>query len=257
MSKPSNSNQVQGSPLPRVFAISDLHLSFTVDKPMDLFGGNWTGYEEKIKTDWNSKVGSDDIGVIAGDLSWGMNMRESEKDLEYIKNLNGTKIVIRGNHDYWWGSISRVREALGPSVHALQNDAIRLETKIGQGIIFAGTRGWKVPERYHKQKPEDKKIFDREVIRLELALQDGVKKRKDGDKFIAIIHYPPFNSMRDDSAFSALMEKYNVDICIYGHLHGKNSRTQLYIQKGGIHYYLTSCDLLDHKVAEISLANPA
>ncbi|MCL2587556.1 MAG: metallophosphoesterase [Firmicutes bacterium] len=236
----------------KIYAISDLHLSFQTDKPMDLFGGNWTGYEKKIKADWNSKVGPGDIGVIAGDLSWGMNFKDSVDDLKYISDLSGTKIVIRGNHDYWWSSITRVREALGPTVYALQNDAVRLE-RDGKGIVFCGTRGWRVPERRWTQKPDDKKIFDREVIRLELALQDANKKKQEGDKVVCVIHYPPFNAMRDDSAFTQLMEKYGVNICVYGHLHGSGGRHELLVNKGGIRYYLTSCDLLDHKVAEISV----
>jgi len=233
----------------KIYAISDFHLSFTVDKPMNLFGDNWNDYEERIKSDWNSKLGPDDIGVIAGDLSWGMNFKEAEADIDFIKNLNGTKIIIRGNHDYWWGSISRVREAFGETVHALQNDAIRLERGDG-GIVFCGTRGWRVPERKWIQKPEDKKIFDREVQRLELALVDAEKKKKEGDKLVVVIHYPPFNAMRDDSPFTELMEKHNVDICIYGHLHAKG-RHDLIVNKGKIKYYLTSCDLLDHKTSEI------
>ena len=231
----------------KIYAISDLHLSHQVEKPMDLFGENWTGYEEKIKKSWNETVG-DGIGVIAGDLSWGMNYKESEKDIEFIKSLSGTKIVIRGNHDYWWSSITRVREAFGPTVHALQNDAVRLD-----GVVFCGTRGWKVPERRWTQKADDKKIFDREVIRLELALQDAIAKRRENDRLVVVIHYPPFNATRDDSPFTQLMEKYKVDACIYGHLHGNQGRHELLVTKNGIKYYLTSCDLLDHKVASIVL----
>lgn len=214
---------------------------------MDVFGGNWAGYEEKIKASWNETVG-EGIGVIAGDLSWGMNFRESEKDIDFIKALSGTKIIVRGNHDYWWSSISKVREAFGENVYALQNDATRFE-----GVVFCGTRGWKVPERRWVQKSEDKKILKREVLRLELSLQDAHKKRVDGDKLVVVMHYPPFNATRDDSDFTKLMEKYNVDACIYGHLHGKGGRNDLLVEKSGIKYYLTSCDLLDHQVAKIVL----
>ncbi|MCL2755810.1 MAG: metallophosphoesterase [Firmicutes bacterium] len=232
----------------KIYAISDLHLSYQVDKPMDLFGGHWTGYEDKILQSWNSKVGIDDIGIIAGDISWAMKMSEAGQDFEYLKKLNGTKIIIRGNHDYWWDSIGKVRAAVAPDIIALQNDAIRFD-----GIVFAGTRGWKVPERSREQNAEDKKIFDREVIRLELALQDATKKMKDGDKLIVIVHYPPFNAMRDDSAFTEMLEKYKVDVCIYGHLHGKGGRKELETTKNGIRYFLTSCDVLGFEVAEIEL----
>ena len=234
------------------FAISDLHLSFQTDKPMDVFGGNWAGYEQKIMDDWNSRVGDDDVGIIAGDISWAMRMSETEKDFEYISRLKGTKIIIRGNHDYWWISITKVREALPPKTIALQNDSV----KIG-GTVFCGTRGWRVPERNQKQSAEDKKIFDREVIRLELSLKDAESKRdchvagSPRNDIVVIMHYPPFNCMRDDSPFTKLMEKYGVSVCVYGHLHGKNSRNEIVTTKNGIKYYLTSCDLVGFRVVEI------
>ena len=231
----------------KVWAISDLHLSFQVDKPMNVFGDNWTGYEDKILESWNSKVGKDDVGIIAGDISWAMRMSETKQDFEYLAKLNGTKIIVRGNHDYWWSSISKVRENLPQGVLALQNDSI----KIGS-YVFAGTRGWKIPERRQTQKPDDKKIFDREVIRFEMSLKDAQAKMQGGDTLIAILHYPPFNSLRDDSPFVALCEKYGVKTCVYGHLHGKSGRAELVTQKNSVTYLLTSCDLLNHEVLEVT-----
>ena len=216
---------------------------------MDLFGEHWAGYEEKILRDWNKKVGANDVGIIAGDISWAMKMGEMEKDIEYLHKLNGLKIIIRGNHDYWWNTITKVRESIGQGIHALQNDSIRID-----GVVFCGTRGWKCPERRSAQNQDDKKIYDREVIRLELALQDAKTKLQDGDKLVAIMHYPPFNSTRDESHFTELLERYKVDVCIYGHLHGaKGGRKELFTQKGEVRYYLTSCDQLDFAVAEIEL----
>ena len=238
---------VQGSPL--VYAISDLHLAFQTEKPMNVFGEHWDNYEYKIRDDWNAKVGPDDIGIIAGDLSWAMKMEDATLDFDYIKNLNGTKIIIRGNHDYWWKTIGKVRTALRDgNVIALQTDAVRVNN-----IVFAGTRGWKVPERRHKQDAEDKKIFDREVIRLELALKDAKQKIQPGDKLVVVIHYPPFNSLRDDSPFTKLMQEHRVDACVYGHLHSKGGRVDLVTKKNGVTYYLTSCDILNFTVAEIKL----
>jgi len=230
----------------RIFAISDLHLSFQTDKPMDVFGSNWAGYEQKIMDDWNANVGDDDIGIIAGDISWAMRIKETQKDFDYISRLKGTKIIIRGNHDYWWSTITKVRESLPENIIALQNDSV----KIGR-TVFCGTRGWRVPERRAVQSTEDKKIFDRERLRLEMSLQDAKKKMADGDRLIAIMHYPPFNCMRDDSAFTETLEKYGVSACVYGHLHGKAHKDELTASKNGIKYYLTSCDLIGHKVIEI------
>lgn len=230
----------------KIFAISDPHLSFQTDKPMDVFGGNWTGYEQKIMDDWNARVSDGDVGIIAGDISWAMRISEVQKDLEYISKLKGTKIIIRGNHDYWWSTITKVREKLPAGIIALQNDSIKIDD-----TVFCGTRGWRVPERNQKQTDEDKKIFDREVVRLELSLKDAQKRRTDNSPLIAIMHYPPFNCMRDDSPFTALLEQYGVTACVYGHLHGKQARNELFTMKNGIKYYLTSCDLVGFKLTEI------
>jgi len=235
----------------KIFAISDLHLSFMTDKPMDLFGGHWAGYEDRILRNWNRHIGPDDIGIIAGDLYWAMKMSEAQRDFEYIKNLNGRKVVVRGNHDYWWSSISKVRSALGDSVYALQNDSVRFP-----GIVIAGTRGWKVAERHTRSArltPEDKRIYDREVLRLEMALKDAKGKMQPGDKLVVVLHFPPFNSMRDDSQMTSLMEEFDVDVCIYGHLHGKGGRQDLEFTKNGVRYFLTSCDILNFEVARIQL----
>lgn len=244
-----------------IFAIADFHLSFPKEgggpgtKPMNIFGGNWDNYEERIREDWNAKVGDDDIGVIAGDLSWAMKMEDAAADFAYLKSLRGTKIVIRGNHDYWWKSISRIREELGADFHVLQNDSVRIAEK---GIVFAGTRGWKVPERFKPQKDDDRKIYEREVVRMDLALKDAKSKMVTGndgrkDKLVAIIHYPPFNATRDDSGFTKLFEEHGVDAVIYGHLHGKPGKSDIIVTKNGIKYYLTSCDMLNHTVLKIEL----
>ena len=233
----------------KIFALSDLHLSFETDKPMDVFGENWVGYEKKIMEEWNAVVGSDDVGIIAGDISWAMRISETQKDFEYISKLNGTKIIIRGNHDYWWSTITKIRETLPSGIIALQNDSVILND-----VVFCGTRGWRVPERRQQQKPEDKKIYEREILRLEMSLKDAIKKRQSDDQpLVAIMHYPPFNAMRDDSPFTALLEKYGVVACVYGHLHGKKCRDEQIVTKNGIKYYLTSCDLVGFRPVEVKV----
>jgi len=232
----------------KIFALGDLHLSFQCDKPMEIFGQHWESYENRIMDDWNSKVGDEDVGIIAGDISWAMRMTETEKDFEFIGKLKGTKIIVRGNHDYWWSTISKVRDGLPPNTVALQNDSI----KIGNAV-FCGTRGWRVPERHQTMRGEDKKIFDREVLRFEMSLKHAEQHRVQGSPLVAIIHYPPFNSMRDDSPFTALCERYGVTACVYGHLHGKNVRAEAVTVKSGIKYYLTSCDQVGFKLVEIQV----
>ena len=159
-----------------VYAISDLHLSFNTDKPMDVFGERWENYETKIKENVEKTLSDEDILIIAGDLSWAMQIADARQDLEFIGALKGTKIIIRGNHDYWWKSISGVRELVEPmKTFALQNDSVKIDK-----FVFAGTRGWVVPEPGKGMSDEDKKIFNREIIRLEMALQDADKKREEG-----------------------------------------------------------------------------
>ena len=158
----------------QIYAISDLHLSLCGDKPMDIFGDKWGGYLEKIEKDWNEKVCDDDVVLLPGDLSWAMKLENAVTDFKYIENLKGTKIIVRGNHDYWWQSISRVREAVPKNVIALQNDAV----KIGK-YVFCGSRGW-VVEGSPDFSEQDKKLYLREAERFNLALKSAEKLREEG-----------------------------------------------------------------------------
>lgn len=234
----------------KVFAISDLHLSVNNPKPMDIFGPVWEGYTEKIFSQWRNLVSDDDIVLMAGDLSWAMKLEEVESDINLFKDLPGKKIIIKGNHDYWWKSISSLRAILPKNFYAIQNDAIRFE----EGVVICGTRGWKGVERNMILSPEDKKIFDREVLRLEMTLAGAKKLQQEGDKLICMIHYPPVNFSRDNSPFSDLIEKYNVDYVVYGHLHGFKNVTKSFI-KNDIPYFLTSCDEVDNNLTLICEIN--
>ncbi|MFA5449582.1 MAG: metallophosphoesterase [Clostridia bacterium] len=234
----------------KIFAISDLHLPADGGKPMDIFGPVWDGHWEKISADWAEKVSNDDLVLIAGDISWAMRLDSAIQDLEKIAACKGKKIIIRGNHDYWWQSVSKIRSILPPDIHIIQNDAI----KFGSTVV-CGTRGWTVPEAGSKPSAEDTKLYEREVIRLELSLQAAKKIRQDGDRLVAMIHYPPFNSRFDDSRFTELLEEHSADAVVYGHIHGTTSKAKQRHIKGGIPYYLTSCDILEHQLAEIIYLN--
>ena len=229
----------------KIFAIGDLHLSVNNPKPMDIFGEKWEGYVEKIFSDWQSRVSEDDLVLLPGDFSWAMRLQEALPDFDLIKTLPGKKILIKGNHDYWWPSISVLREALPQNVYALQNDALKFND-----IIVCGTRGWTVPEAGQAQSPEDEKIFKREVIRLELTLQAAKKLQVSGEKIVCMMHYPPCNFHRDKSEFTKLIEEYGVSKVVFGHLHGyKNVQTQFTMN--GVEYYLTSCDMVNNKLVDI------
>ena len=229
----------------KIYSISDLHLSLTCDKPMDIFGPVWDGYWEKIAEDWQKKVARDDLVLIAGDISWAMKLEDAVCDIKEIDKLPGKKIFIRGNHDYWWKSLTAIRNQFPKDCFVIQNDSLKIEN-----FVFCGTRGWTVPEN-DKSSEEDKKMLNREQQRLELSLKSARDKIQEGDTLICMIHYPPFNSKLEDSIFTNLMEKYGVQKCIYGHIHGENSRCVKYLQKNGIEYYLTSCDKVDNQLVLI------
>ena len=231
----------------KIFAISDLHISTNTNKPMDVFGGNWVGYLEKIYADWESKVSDDDLVLIAGDISWAMSIDDAVKDISTFAALKGKKIIIKGNHDYWWSGIGKVRDSLPESVYALQNDSV----KIGD-VVICGSRGWTVPGAPDFTE-QDLKLYKRETERLRLSLSSAKKLAENGEKIIAMIHYPPFNVRRESSAYTDIFEEFGVDSVIYGHLHGKDVRADKFLFKNGIKYYLTSCDLVDNKLTEIKL----
>lgn len=231
----------------RVFAISDLHLSINSPKPMDIFGPVWDGYLELIERDWSSKVSDEDIVLIAGDISWAMRLREAIPDLEYIGSLKGNKVIIKGNHDYWWSAIGEVRNNLAGKTYAIQNDAV----KIGN-VVICGSRGWAIPDG-DIPTAQDEKLIKRELIRMELSLKSMSVMRNEGDKVIVMTHFPPFNYRMEDNDMTRLFEQYNVDVVVFGHLHKYDKNQKMFFEKNGVKYYLTSCDLLGNKLQEIEI----
>ena len=228
-----------------IYAISDLHLSFSSDKPMSVFGAGWENHFEKIKKDWLEKVTPDDIVLIAGDISWAMKLSEAETDLQAIATLPGKKVLIRGNHDFWWSGISKVRQsAPDNSFYFLNIDACKIDD-----FVFVGSRGWACPGSpdYSEQ---DKKLYLREAERFKLAFAEAEKLKKDGDKVIALIHYPPFTQKKEDTLFSQLFEEKKVDKVVFGHIHG-NTFFPFKTEKNGVEYLLTSCDKTEFKLTKV------
>jgi len=229
----------------KIFAISDLHLSTTVDKPMDIFDEKWQNYWEKVKLDWERKVSDDDIILMPGDFSWAMRMEEVRSDFALFEKLKGNKIILRGNHDYWWNTISQVRSLLPSNFYALQNDCMRFGD-----VLICGTRGWIVPDG-NNLSADDKKIYLREIERLKLSLQQMQKQRLPTDKVIAIMHFPPFNGRREESEFTKLFIANDIKTVVYGHLHGNDCRADWYVKKFGIDFWLTSADIVNFELTEI------
>ena len=220
----------------KIYAISDLHLSNSCDKPMDVFGGHWENYVSKIKENWKAKVAEDDLVLIAGDISWAMKLEEAKSDLEWIDELPGKKIIIKGNHEYWWKSISAVRELLPASMMAIQNDAIKIDN-----YVICGTRGWNVPETGKEFLEEDLKIYKRETERLKLTLIFAKNLKQEGDKLIAMMHFPPFGNGEEQTEFTKLFAEYGVDKVVFGHIHGYTN-CPLKTTIDGVEYIFTSCD---------------
>ena len=231
----------------KIFAISDLHLSINNQKPMNIFGPVWEGYLDKIISNWSNNVTEDDIVLLAGDLSWAMKLDDAKLDFNYLKSLPGKKIIIKGNHDYWWSTITKVRNILPNNFYALQNDAIKIDN-----IIFCGTRGWTQEEDKNFTK-EDKKIFDREVLRLEMSLKEAKKLQTNEERIVCLMHYPPFDKNFNGTKFTKLLEEYGVNCTIYGHLHGVLKNKKLKYVLNGITYYLTSCDQINNELVQINL----
>ena len=200
---------------------------------MDVFGSAWDDHAARIADSWRNIVAEEDVVLIPGDISWAMHLDEAKADIDFISALPGKKIIMRGNHDYWWASLSKVRAILPEGIYALQNDAV----DIG-GAVIAGSRGWMCPGSSGFDPDSDRKIYDREAIRLGMSLD----KAGEGKRIIAMLHYPPFNEKRNSSAFTDLFEKHKVEHVIYGHLHGKSCRNAFEGVREGITYTLCSAD---------------
>ena len=223
----------------KLFAIADLHLDGGAGKPMDVFGPNWAGHRDRIFGSWRETVGEEDAVLVPGDISWAMHFRDALPDLTDLSELPGKKVLLRGNHDYWWGSLTKMRSVLPESVKLVQNDAC----DIGAAVI-AGSRGWILPSD-SDFKTADKKIYERELIRLELSLSAAKRLAGQDKPIVAMLHYPPL--MRDGAptGFTALLEKYGVSRCVYGHLHGSPAwEVGFKGESNGVVYDLVSADAL-------------
>ncbi|MFY9278812.1 MAG: metallophosphoesterase [Caldicoprobacterales bacterium] len=224
----------------KIFAISDLHLPGGQDKPMDVFGDNWKNHWEKIKKNWVELISPQDIVLIPGDISWAMTLKEAMVDLDDIATLPGRKILTKGNHDYWWSSITRLRESVHPSIYAIQNDSLKFDDL--PEIAFCGTRGWAVPG-IKEFTSHDQKIFNRELNRLKMSLDDA----KECQNIIVLLHFPPFDDKGEESDLCHFIRQYPVQHVVFGHLHGDSLKEVIEGEINGLTYHLVSCDYLDFR----------
>jgi predicted phosphohydrolase len=232
----------------RVFAIGDLHLEGGTGKTMDMFGEHWRDHDRKIFEAWEREGRDDDLLILAGDTSWAMRLEDAKSDLDRIGRLKGRKVMIKGNHDYWWSSLSKLRRLLHPSIEPLQASSVVIDR-----VAIAGTRGWVCPNDSHFGG-EDEKIYQREVGRLKIALESLKAQRLEYDRLIVALHYPPANRLHEPSGFTELIDQYEADACVYGHLHGEDIRTGLTGLRSRTQYYLVSADSVSFSPAQIMLS---
>ena len=219
-----------------LYTIGDLHLALSLDKPMDVFGETWRDHPEKIKQGF-SALGEDDTCVLCGDLSWGMSLEEAKEDFRFIHELPGKKILLKGNHDYWWSTASKARaffqENGFDTLDILHNNCF-----FYGDYALCGTRGWFYEEE--KGIAHDQKIMRREVMRLEASLKAAGEKEK-----LVFLHYPPIYQHYTCGAILELFEQYRVRLCCYGHIHGKGCLSAFNGWRGCTEFRLVSADHVD------------
>ena len=224
-----------------IYAISDLHLALSIDKPMDVFGERWHGYMERLKTEWGRTVSDEDHVVIPGDVSWATYIEQALDDFRFINELPGKKIILKGNHDYWWTTMSKLKKFLAEngfdSISFLHNSSCVVDN-----AALCGTRGWKCPGDEDFSE-EDAKIYKRELERLELSLKKAAPAEKSGFIVVAL-HYPPFNAKGEPSDFVGIMRRYGVKLGIYGHLHSGRVNSAVEGEHYGMDFKLVSADYL-------------
>jgi predicted phosphohydrolase len=225
---------------------------------MEAFGPSWQSYAQKIETNWKKLISHDDLVLIPGDISWAMRLEDALIDLKWIDALPGTKMILRGNHDYWWSSSAKLAKIMPPSIRFIQNNALTWN-----GIAIGGSRLWdtpeyqfndfivfqenpraraKTPQDLAQEKEEEQRIFSRELERLKLSLSQLDKNAKIK---IAMVHYPPIGADLNPSEASKILENFQIDYCVFGHLHNVREGALPFGEARGVKYLFTSCDYLN------------
>ncbi|MCI5515201.1 MAG: metallophosphoesterase [Oscillospiraceae bacterium] len=216
-----------------LFAIADTHLSLGTNKPMDSFPG-WNDYVARLGNNWNSIVKEEDTVVIAGDISWAMNFDELYEDFSFLNDLNGKKIIVKGNHDYWWNTLSKMNKFIAEnnfdSINILQNNSYDVD-----GISVCGSRGW----MFESSEEHDEKILSREVGRIKMSLDSAVNENR-----ILFLHYPPITTNSSCNEILDTLKEYGIKKCFYGHLHGMATKYAFEGEYDGIDFKLISADRL-------------
>lgn len=224
-----------------LYAIGDTHLSLSSDKPMDVFGGGWEGYVDKLREGF-AQVAEEDAVVLCGDLSWGMSLEEAERDFAFLNELPGSKWILKGNHDYWWSTAAKMNAFFAArgfdKLHILHNNC----AFYGE-VALCGTRGWFFEEN---AAPQSEKVFNRELMRLETSLKAAGEHEK-----LCFLHYPPRYQGYLCQEIVELLERYQVRACYYGHLHGPSHRLAREGRYGSVDYHLVAADYIGFRPKKI------
>lgn len=221
-----------------LYAIGDLHLCLSAPKPMDVFGGAWTGYMEKLKVGMQG-INPEDTTVLLGDLSWALDLPTAQEDFAWMNQIPGRKIILKGNHDYWWSTAAKFQKFCQnngfENFNILNNNCFEYEN-----WAICGTRGWFFEEERHGS--HDEKVFKRELIRLESSLKTAGEREK-----MVFLHYPPRYRGYECTEILELLKRYQVRRCFYGHLHGGSHKLALEGMWDGIEYRLVAADYINFK----------
>ena len=219
-----------------IYGLSDLHLDYTGDKSMEVFGSAWENYEQRMFEAWKDIVKKDDYIVVPGNISWALRIDEAYNDLKRIESLPGKKIFLKGNHDLWWSSLTKIKELNLKNMFFLQNNSIETED-----YVFIGTRGWLSPKSSEFSEDTDRKIYNRELARLKLSLDSVKNKEKD---IICLFHYPPVEKDRTLNDFGLFLKEHNIKVAVYGHLHAYSLNNVVDEVVEGIEFHCISADYL-------------
>lgn len=227
-----------------IYALSDLHLTFQVEKPMDVFGSSWENYVERMEKNWRERVKETDTVLIPGDVSWATYLEQAEKDFRFIDSLPGTKYISKGNHDYWWETVTKMNAFLDAhkfsTLHFVHNSAFEAEN-----AVVCATKGF--------DKDTEERLKNRELIRLENSILAG-KKLSEEKPIIVMLHYPPFyKNGAPITEITEMLEKYEVKTTIFGHIHNDNHACPINEVRGGVHYMLVSCDRIDFSPVRVAI----
>lgn len=234
----------------KLWAIADPHLSFSTNKPMDIFGDHWADHDQRLAEAWRQQVAAEDVVLLPGDISWAIDLPEAEADLRFLHELPGKKLISRGNHDYWWTTQNKLRafaETAGfDSLTFMRFEAFRFGDD-AHNIVVCGTRGWIMPQDAGWKESSDRKIYERELARLEMALNAAKQQCNEYSTLLVALHYPPFNKMCAVNEVTKILNEAATDICLYGHVHGQAGAQMPEGLINGVHYHNVAADHLFFK----------